>query len=212
MKWSEENRYEIGKYASINGPAATVRKFRQRFPALNESTSWTFRSRVEADLKAAKSKGISPKKAIPRYRIKTRRPLLLADLNSMIQRYILGASIRAAVITRAGAVSAAKALLKNYPIVVRNIDLDSSSRAKSLFTRMGFVLKKFTSAKVDIPDKARKEIEYQYHCEIVSKVIHFRIPKTLVTNLDQAPFPMIPGRKHTMALKGSKNVSIAGAT
>ena len=63
MKWSEENHYEIGKYASINGPAATVRKFRQRFPALNESTSWTFRSRVEADLKAAKSKGISPKKS-----------------------------------------------------------------------------------------------------------------------------------------------------
>ena len=138
--------------------------------------------------------------------------MLLADLNSMIQRYILGASIRAAVITRTGAVSAAKALLKNYPIVVRNIDLDSSSRAKSLFTRMGFVLKKFTSAKVDIPDKARKEIEYRYHCEIVSKVKHFRIPKTLVINLDQAPFPMIPGRKHTMTLKGSKNVSIAGAT
>ena len=27
-KWSEEERYEIGKYASLNGPAATVRKFK----------------------------------------------------------------------------------------------------------------------------------------------------------------------------------------
>ena len=112
MKWSEEDRYEIGKYASINGPAATVRKFRQRFPALKESTARTFRSRVEADLKAAKSKGISPKKAISRYGIKTGRPMLLPDLDSMVQRYILGASNRGAVITRAGAVSAAKALLK----------------------------------------------------------------------------------------------------
>ena len=76
MKWSEEDRYEIGKYASINGPAATVRKFRQRFPALNESTSWIFLSRVEVYLKAAKSKGID--------RIKTGRPLLLADLDSMV--------------------------------------------------------------------------------------------------------------------------------
>ena len=31
MKWSEEDRYEIGKYASINDPDATVRKFRQGF-------------------------------------------------------------------------------------------------------------------------------------------------------------------------------------
>ena len=58
MKWSEEDRYEIVKYAPINGPAAALRKFR-RFLALNESTARKFRSRVEADLKAAKSKGIS---------------------------------------------------------------------------------------------------------------------------------------------------------
>ena len=110
MKWSEEDRYEIGKYASVNGPAATVRKFRQRFPNLNENTARTFCSRVEADLKAAKSKDISPKKAIPRYKIKTGRPLLLVDLDSMVQRYILGASNRGAVIARAGAVSADKAV------------------------------------------------------------------------------------------------------
>ena len=50
MKWSEENHYEIGKYASIKSPAATVRKFRQRFSALNESTARTFRSIVETDV------------------------------------------------------------------------------------------------------------------------------------------------------------------
>ena len=86
--------------------------------------------------------------------------MLLVDLDAMVQRYILGASNRGAVITTASAVSAAKVLLKKYPNVVGNIDLDSSSCAKSLFTRMGFVLREFTSAKVDIPDKARKEIEY----------------------------------------------------
>ena len=31
-------------------------------------------------------------------------------------------------------------------------------------------------------------------------------------NLDQTPSPMFPERKHTMALKESKNVTIAGAT
>ena len=204
MKWNEEDRYEIGKYASINGPAATVRKLRQRFPALNESTARTFRSRVEADLKSVKSNGISSKKSYSKIQNQNGTTLLLVDLDSMVQRYILGASNRGAVITRAGAVSAAKALLKKYPNVVGNIDLDSSSWAKSLFTRMGFVQRKFTSAKVDIPDKVRKEIEYQHHYEIVSKVERFKIPKTLVINLDQTPSPMVPGRKHTMTFKGSK--------
>ena len=77
---------------------------------------------------------------------------------------------------------------------------------------MGFVLRKFTLGKVDIPDKACKEIGYQYHHEIASKVECFKIPKTLVINLDQTPPLMASGRKHTMVLKGSKNVTIAGAT
>ena len=35
--------YKIGKYASENGPIATVRKFQQRFPNMNESTARTCR-------------------------------------------------------------------------------------------------------------------------------------------------------------------------
>ena len=76
---------------------------------------------------------------------------------------------------------------------------------------MGFVQRKFNPTKVDIPEKARKEIEYQFHYEIVSKVERFKIPNLLVINLDQTPSPTVPGRKQTMALKGSKNVTITGA-
>ena len=65
IKWTERDRYEIGKYASVYGPAATVKNFKQRFPTINESTARTFRNRVEADLKTAKAKGRSPKKAFP---------------------------------------------------------------------------------------------------------------------------------------------------
>ena len=118
--------------------------------------------------------------------------MLLVDLDSMVQRCISGETNQGVVITRAGGVSTAKALLKKYLNVVQNIDLDSSSWAKCLFTQMGFVLRKFTSAKVDISDKARKQIEYQYHYEIVSKVKHTM--------------------EHTMELKGGKNIAIAGAT
>jgi len=94
IKWNENDRYEIGKYASIYGPAAAVRQFNQRFPAINESTARTFRSKVEADLKTAKSKGISPKPVLPKYESRPGRPLLLGDLDSMVQKYLLAASNR----------------------------------------------------------------------------------------------------------------------
>ena len=97
-----------------NGPAAAVRKFKKRFPTPNESTVWTFRTRIEADLKIAVSKGTIAPRALPKYQSKTGRPLLLGDLDSMVQRYLLSASNWGAVLTRASAVSAAKALLKKY--------------------------------------------------------------------------------------------------
>ena len=191
----------------MNGPATTVRKFKQRFPTLNESTARTFRTKVEADLKFAASKGVPIKKSIPKYKSKTGRPLLIGELDSMVQRYLLAASNRGAVLTRASAVSAAKALLKKYPNIVGDIDIESSSWAKSLYQRMGFTRRKCTSSKVDIPEKARKEIEYQFHYEIVSKVERYQIPSSLVINLDQTPSPMVS----SMALKGCKDVTITGS-
>ena len=79
---------------------------------------------------------------------------------------------------------------------------------------MGFVLKKFTSAKVNIPDKARKEMWYQYQYEIVSKVSVFRYQKHC--SGDQLRSNVISDgswkKTHKMALKGNKNVTIAVGT
>ena len=65
---------------------------------------------------------------------------------------------------------------------------------------------------MDITDKTPKEIEYQHYYEIVSKFDRFKIPKTLVINLDQTPSLMVPVRKHTMTLKGSKHVLLVPLT
>lgn len=66
IQWNEGNRYEIGKYASTNGLAAAVKKFKQRFPTLNESTIQTFRARIEI----AYRKGTTAQKALPKYQSK----------------------------------------------------------------------------------------------------------------------------------------------
>ena len=56
-KYTDEDRYEIGKYASENGSAATVRKFKSDFPKLNESTVRDFKRKYEERLKISKKKG-----------------------------------------------------------------------------------------------------------------------------------------------------------
>ena len=37
-KWSSQERFTIGKYATINGPAAAAKKFRSKSRSVNEST------------------------------------------------------------------------------------------------------------------------------------------------------------------------------
>ena len=128
----------------------------------------------------------------------------------MVQKCICALSNREAVISRAGAIAAATALLKKYPKIVGKLDLESSSWVKSLFMRMHYARRKSTSSKVEILDKARKEIEYQFHFDIVSKVEKYNIPDALIINLDQTPSYLAPCKKFTMAPKGSTNVAIHG--
>ena len=44
-QYSDKDRFVIGKYASENGPAAAVRKFKKDFVNINESTVRGFRKR-----------------------------------------------------------------------------------------------------------------------------------------------------------------------
>ena len=67
-----------------------------------------------------------------------------------------------------------------------------------------------TSAKVDIPDSARKEIEYLFHHDIVSYVEEFNIPHSLIY-LDQTSLKYVPVSNETMAKRNSLSVVIEGS-
>ena len=58
-------RYKIGRYASENGPIATVKKFQQKFPNMNESTARTFRKRYESDVADAERQVKTPPTLLP---------------------------------------------------------------------------------------------------------------------------------------------------
>ena len=111
------------------------------------------------------------------------------------------------------AVTVAKVLISRNPeLELQHIDLDSSSWAKSLFQRMGFVRRMKTTGKPEIPPGAKKEAELLYLHDIVAYIKEYDIPSNLVMNLDQTPLKYVPVSHHTLAKKGKKSVAIAGSS
>ena len=76
---------------------------------------------------------------------------------------------------------------------------------------MGFVKRQKTSSKVEIPDAARKKIEFLFHHEIVTYVEKFKILPSLILNLDETPLKYLPISRETMAPRGSIAVTIEGS-
>ena len=76
---------------------------------------------------------------------------------------------------------------------------------------MNFVKRRKTSSKVDIPDGARKEIEFLFLHEIVSIVEKHKIPPALIINIDQAPLKYVSVGNETLAPRGETSVTIEGS-
>ena len=138
-------RFKIGKYAAENGNAETVRKFKAEFPRLNQSTVREFKKRYNTEIANAAKEKREVTKLIPKSSSQTGQPLLLGDLDSMIQTYIKQLSNRGGVVNRAIANATAQALLTRYPNIVGETDVSSASWAQSLFRRMGFKKRRKTS-------------------------------------------------------------------
>ena len=130
----------------------------------------------------------------------------------MVQKHIIASSNRGNVISRSIATSTAKALISRNPGYVGQIDLELSSWAQSLFRRMGFVRRKGTTAKLEIPDDAFKEAQLLLTHDIVSKVDKYNISDSLIINIDQTPTKYVPISRSTLAKKNSKAVAIKGSS
>ena len=86
QKYSEEDRFKIGKYASENGATATVRKFKNLYPDMKESTVQGFKSNYEEELKKAKRQSRPMTKALSGK--KRGCPLMLGAIDLMVQDYL----------------------------------------------------------------------------------------------------------------------------
>ena len=139
-KWTDKQRYTIGKYAAENGNANMLRKFKTEFQNLSESTVRTFKKRYYEEVRKCKEK-LEESKSITKYAWKTGRPYLLGELDEMVQKHIRSLSKKGSVMNTTITNATANALISEYPYVAGDIDVNSSRWVKSLFARMNFVRK-----------------------------------------------------------------------
>ena len=127
------------------------------------------KKRYEELLKKPQKDVIS--KSIPKYRTPTGRPLLLGDIDQMVQSYIKAVRARGGHISYLLEEATAKALIERHPEMnLGHIHIEDTTWARSLFKRMGFRKRGGTTAKVPIPDEVKKEIELTFLHEVVNTI------------------------------------------
>ena len=201
---SDNDRFKIAKYSLLHGSRRAARKFKALFPRLNESTVRIFVARYNR-MRKESNRSIN---SIPIERLG--RPVMLGEIDTKVQAYIVSLHNRGGRISRTIVIAAAKAFASrsNDPSV-RNIVL-GETWAQSLFRRMGYKRRFGTTSKVPISNKARNEIELIFMHEIVQKVEKYNIPHSQILNADQTPSKYVPTACYTLAEKNSKSVPIAG--
>ena len=125
-KWSEKERYEIGKYATIHGSRATERKFHTKEKPLSESNARRFSKLYKEEISKAQKNNRDVNRnlsVLPRG-----RPLLLGSLDQMVQRFLLSLRRTGGLVSSAIAISDAKAL------IARNPQYNFESHRPGLFT------------------------------------------------------------------------------
>ena len=83
VKLTDKERYDIGKYSSINGATAAVRKFKKSHPhlKLGESTARSLQKKYEELLKSKSGKTELTK-------LKRGRPLMLGSVDEKVQNFL----------------------------------------------------------------------------------------------------------------------------
>ena len=199
--YTDKDRCSIGKYASRHWVAASVRAWKKTYPNLNENTVHGFKKRYAAKLKEASRKNVSPKKKLAN-KIRGHPTLLGQKLDTLVKKFLRATRYKGVVVNTQTALATAKALVKKL-LENKNLVLGTPWE-KSLFRRMGFLLRQKTTTKVLIPEGALKEAELKFHHQIVNYVVKCQIPPSLIINFDQTPLKYFQISSNTMEKKGQK--------
>ena len=212
--YSDETRASIGKYASLRGPAATVRHFSGICGhAVPESTVRKFRDIYRAELKAQSSLTSGPVTVSSLPCKPKGRPLLLGNLDAVVKQYVLQLRAAGGVINADVVVAAARGIVesKDRSKLVEyggQISIEKSW-AKSLLTRMNFVKRKGSTA-AKLPPSEFENLKQSYLERIKEAVFSNNIVPQMVINMDQTAISLVPSSSWTMDERGKNKIVIKG--
>ena len=108
QKWTDKQRFQIGKYAAENGPTAAARKFTTKQNPLIENTARRFCNLYKRELEQPSKEKREIKSALKC--LPWGRPLLLGSLDEKVQRYLFATKRKGGLMSSAIAIATAKAL------------------------------------------------------------------------------------------------------
>ena len=203
--FSPAERFEIGKYTAIHGAAAAIRKFKRSHPHLSliESTARSFRA------KYLKQKSKSTRQEI---NSATRGPkLMLGKMDVEVLKYLTTIRRKGGVVTGGIATAVAKAMISRSDCaMLQAIDIENTSWSRSLMQRAGWSRRKETTGKPPLPKGAVEEAGIIFHHRIAKLVEKYKIPPSMIINIDQTPMKYAPVANFTLNKRGEKDIAIKG--
>ena len=190
-RFSDTDRAVIGKYAAEHGNAKAMKKFKQEFPELPESTVRSFKIKYTQALES----GQSPGEAIEKIPSKRRgRPKLLGDYDTQVQQFVKALQHSGTVVTPQVVIAAAEGIVSanNKELLASNggnVNL-KKTWAVSLMKRVG--LRKSRGSKDAGNASTSSEDDTSCIGQILKAISTHSIPLELVIGWEQFDLPLVP--------------------
>lgn len=217
MKYTAEQKAEIGKRAAENGVVSAIQYFSKnsKYPNLKESSVRDWRNAYTHELKMKCRESNESKPVVTELLQKKRgRPLLLRnELDEYVKTYLHFIRVKGGVVNTAIAIACAKGIVINRDSNLLACNgghiVLTKHWGKYLLWRMGLVKRKATT-KAKVTVEHFENVKAQFLLDIKAIVEIEEVPSALVINWDQTGINYVPVSSWTMAKEGSKRVEIFG--
>ena len=217
MKYTAEQKAEIGKRAAENGVVSAIRYFSKnsKYPNLKESSVRDWRNAYTRELKMKCRESNESKPVVTELVQKKRgRPLLLGnELDEYVKTYLHFVREKGGVVNTAITIACAEGIIINHDSNLLTCNGGPISLTKDwgkyLLQRMGLVKRKATT-KAKVTVEHFENVKAQFLFDIKAIVEIEEVPPALVINWDQTGINYVPVSSWTMAKEGSKRVEIFG--
>lgn len=190
-RFSDTDRAVIGKYAAEHGNAEAMKRFKQEFPELPESTVRSFKIKYTNALESGQSSGETIDK-IPSKR--RGRPKLLGDYDTQVQQFVKALQQSGTVVTPQVVIAAAEGIVSanNKELLASNGGNVSLKKtwAVSLMKRVGLRKSRATKGASNVGTSSEDDTS----CigQILNAISTHNIPLELVIGWEQFNLPLLP--------------------